>query len=152
MNATTQLRDRTTRESNKNTLLAVPIQVLLCATKQCVPTAPNVVGPFGVRSYPVFGPGRSVYSWRRNGSSKSGIFPGTTLLTCTECKQRAVSLSTAQTNSRRSFPFPFPTSSCCLMHPEHPASTPLAQLHQPCAHARTYHHHGEAIPPTHALL
>ena len=83
-----------------------------------------MVGPFGVNSYPVFGPGRSVYSGRRNRSSKSGVFSGTSLLTCNECKQRAVCLSTAETNSHSSFPIPNLPAARQLMHPGSPASTP----------------------------
>lgn len=116
------------------------------------PPVPNTFGPFGVSSYPVFGPGRSVYSGRRNGSSKSGIFSGATLLTCKECKQRAVSLNTAETNSRSSFPVPDLPAACWLTHPGSPTSAPPAPLLQPSPRLGIYchhsaHPHGAAVSP-----
>jgi len=108
------------------------------------------LGPSGVNSYSVFGPGRSVYSGRRNGSSKPGIFSGATLLTCKECKQRAVSRSTAETNSRcslrapGSLMAPAPGEPSRSTQPGHGSPLPKAGPTATPAHT-----HGEAVHPTH---
>lgn len=89
-----------------------------------------------------------LYSVRRNGSSKSGIFLGGTLLTCEECKQGAASRSPAETNSRSSLPAADLPAACWLTHPQ-----PLQPLHpqpssaSPRPMATPAHTHGGAVSP-----